>query len=202
MDLSLIKKDITNIINNNNKYSNIIVLYSLGVLELFVYIKEFGLINKKFIKYLKIINKEFKFKNKINYKCLNSLAENKTIIKLELPSSDSESSGDIFCKINNMLEKDSNTVKKILDKFYQNKFNSDDYGEINHSLIKSAKNLFNTFDKDGDGFISSIEAIKIYEIYKKNLLCLNCNLEETLVSILINNNYKIDFENFFTKIFL
>ena len=97
-----------------------------------------------------------------------------------------------------MLKSDAFLLNTIINK---NIFDIDDdeYGEIDKSVIKLSKRLFDLFDKDRDGYINALDALHIMEMCEKYVLLFEHNFIDNILQLLIVNN-KLDFNLFFRNL--
>src|SRR5437868_6646693 len=119
LNIDCITNELNKIIINKNKYSNEIVLYALGLIELVFIINKINILPFEFIKYLR------KIKNNINcyidLEYFNYIYKNKKKIFIKeaspLNSSSSSSliSGNLNDEVEKMLRDDSIKINEIME---------------------------------------------------------------------------------------
>lgn len=199
VNISNLVSELNKIIHNHTQYDYRVVLYVLGVCEIF--------------------NNAI-FENKLDHRVINLLDHLKRFINI--PSNylryitennksviisgydhlfgyqdiwDSSSSTDIEDKINRIISHD----KILLDRLVSGERVSEDLSEHDLQTKKLINKLFNTIDNNKDGYISAADTIHTLDMCQEFPLILEYNFICLIINLLVSN-IRIDFDMFYTLV--
>lgn len=202
INISYISNELNIIIEKHNEYINMynteIILYALAAQELINIIKKTRKIPFMFLKIMKYLKGYVNCYIDFDYLMYISRNNIKVMICDDFDNMiyQPSYSGDIFDRINDMLQKDSELLNNVID----NNINSDEYGKINRNVINASKKLFNKMDRDKDGYINALDILYISNICEKYILIFENNFIDVMIQLLISYKY-IDYYLFLKNLF-
>ncbi len=208
LDISCIYNELNIIINNSTKYSPEIILHVITALELInnllhVPSDDKHIIPYKFIEIIKYLSKYINCY--IDFDLITYLCETKKKVcfylnKDIITNKHCDIQFDIYTAIEDMLIKDNKLLNTIIyDNQFKNQF-SDKYGKIDKNVILLSKKLFNSIDKNKNGYLTALDILKLFEISRKRILLFNSEFFDIMTNILIMEK-KIYYYSFLKYLF-
>jgi len=215
LDISHIYDELNIIINNSIDYTLEIILYAVSALDIIeillpvVHNDNINNINDKHIipyKFIEIMKYLTKYMDcYIDFDLITYLCETRKRIRFYLNkelvnNKQCSVQFNIYTAIEDMLIKDNKLLNTII---YRNRIENqfdDEYGIIDKNVIILSKKMFNSIDKDNNGYLTASDILQLFKISHKRILLFNNNFFNIMTDILITDK-KIDYYSFLKYLF-